>query len=94
MKPAHQVIDNILLTEKGTVLMETQNQFVFKVHPDANKHDIKRAVQDLFKVDVTNVRTMNRKGKKKRERRPNYGMTAAWKRAVVTLAEGNTIDLT
>jgi len=94
MKPAHQILDTILLTEKGTVLMETQNQYVFKCHPDANKSEIKRAVQDLFKVDVTNVRTMNRKGKKKRVRRPNQGLTAAWKRAVVTLADGNTIDLT
>jgi large subunit ribosomal protein L23 len=74
--------------------MDSHNQYVFKVHPDANKSEIKRAVQDLFKVEVTNVRTMNRKGKKKRERRPNYGLTAAWKRAVVTLADGNTIDLT
>jgi large subunit ribosomal protein L23 len=74
--------------------METNNQYVFKAHPDANKHDIKRAVQDLFKVDVTNVRTMNRKGKKKSQRRANAGTTAAWKRAVVTLADGNTIDLT
>lgn len=94
MKPNHQVLDTILLTEKGSVMMETNNQYVFKVHPDANKHEIKRAVQDLFKVDVVNVNTMNRKGKKKRQRRPNYGTTAAWKRAVVTLAEGNTIDLT
>jgi large subunit ribosomal protein L23 len=94
MKPAYQILDNILLTEKGTVLMDSHNQYVFKVHPDANKSEIKRAVQDLFKVEVTNVRTMNRKGKKKRERRPNYGLTAAWKRAVVTLADGNTIDLT
>jgi len=94
MKPAHQVIENILLTEKGTVLMEEQNKFLFRVHPDANKQEIKQAVQTLFKVDVQDVRTMNRKGKKKRERRPNYGRTASWKRAVVTLAEGNTIDLT
>jgi large subunit ribosomal protein L23 len=94
MKPAYQIVDTILLTEKGTVLTEAHNQYIFKVHPDANKQEIKQAVQSLFKVDVTNVRTMNRKGKKKRERRPNYGLTAAWKRAVVTLAEGNTIDLT
>ena len=94
MKPAHQIIDTILLTEKGTVLTEMNNQYIFKVHPDANKQEIKQAVKTLFKVDVTDVRTMNRKGKKKRERRPNYGTTAAWKKAVVTLAEGNHIDLT
>ncbi|MDA3875284.1 MAG: 50S ribosomal protein L23 [Kiritimatiellae bacterium] len=94
MKPAHQIIDTILLTEKGTALMDGLNQYVFKVHPDANKQEIKHAIQTLFKVDVTNVRTMNRKGKKKRERRPNYGLTPAWKRAVVTLAADNSIDLT
>lgn len=94
MKPAHQVIDRILLTEKGTLLTETQNQYMFKVAPSANKLEIKQAVETLFKVKVADVRTMNRIGKKKRERRPNYGVTAAWKKAVVTLAEGSTIDLT
>lgn len=94
MKPAYQIIDTILLTEKGTVLTDAHNQHIFKVHPDANKQEIKQAVQSLFKVEVTNVRTMNRRGKKKRERRPNYGRTPAWKRAVVTLAEGSHIDLT
>lgn len=94
MKPAYQIIENILLTEKGTVLMEAHNQYVFRVRPEANKQEIKRAVQSLFKVDVTDVRTMNFKGKKKRERRPNYGLTPSWKKAVVTLADGNTIDLT
>jgi len=94
MKPAHQIIDTILLTEKGTAMMEGLNQYVFKCHPDANKQDIKTAVQTLFKVDVTDVRTMNRKGKKRRQRSQNSGMTPAWKRAVVTLADGNSIDLT
>ncbi|MCC5850798.1 MAG: 50S ribosomal protein L23 [Verrucomicrobia bacterium] len=94
MKPAHQVIDTILLTEKGTVLTEQHNQYIFKVYPSANKNDIKTAVESLFKVHVTDVRTMNRIGKKKRERRPNYGRTSAWKKAVVTLKEGDTIDLT
>jgi len=75
-------------------MMEGLNQYVFKCHPDANKQDIKTAVQTLFKVDVTDVRTMNRKGKKRRQRSQNSGMTPAWKRAVVTLADGNSIDLT
>ena len=94
MKPAYQIIDTLLLTEKGTVLTEAHNQYVFKVHPGANKQEIKQAVQSLFKVDVTNVRTMNRRGKSKRVRGPNQGRTAGWKRAVVTLAEGSHIDLT
>lgn len=94
MKPAHQIIDTILLTEKGTVLTEKLNQYTFKVYPSANKNEIKQAVESLFKVHVTDVRTMNRIGKKKRERRPNYGTTSAWKKAVVTLKDGDSIDLT
>lgn len=94
MKPAHQIIDTILLTEKGTALTEKQNQYTFRVYPSANKIEIKQAVENLFKVNVTNVRTMNCIGKKKRERRPNYGTTSAWKKAVVTLKDGESIDLT
>jgi len=94
MKPAHQVIDTILLTEKGTILTEKQNQYTFRVYPSANKNDIKQAVEHLFKVNVTNVNTMNRIGKKKRERTANYGTTSAWKKAVVTLKDGESIDLT
>jgi large subunit ribosomal protein L23 len=94
MKPAHQIIDTIVLTEKATMLSDTLNQYVFKVVPAANKLEIKRAVETLFKVKVANVRTMNRIGKAKRERRPNYGLTSAWKKAVVTLAPDNKIDLT
>ena len=55
MKPAHQVVDRILLTEKGTVQTEQHNQYIFKVHPDANKNDIKSAVETLFKVKVRKV---------------------------------------
>lgn len=94
MKPAYQIIDKILLTEKGSILSETQNQYLFQVHPDANKVEIAQAVEKLFGVKVDKVRTMNRIGKKKRVRTPNSGRTAATKRAVVTLVEGNTIDLT
>lgn len=94
MKPAHQIIDTILLTEKGNDLTELQNKYTFRVYPSANKIEIKQAVEHLFKVSVINVRTMNRIGKKKRERRPNYGTTSAWKKAVVTLKEGDSIDLT
>ncbi len=94
MKPAHQIIDTVLLTEKGTILTEKQNQYTFRVYPSANKNDIKVAVESLFKVNVASVRTMNCIGKKKRERSPNYGRTSAWKKAVVTLKNGETIDLT
>ena len=94
MKDSYDIVKKLLLTEKGTRLSELENKFVFKVARDANKVDIKRAVEDLFKVKVTKVNTMKRKGKKRRERTVNYGRTADWKRAVVTLDEGSKIDLT
>ena len=94
MKNEHNTIHRVVLTEKGSILSELNNQYLFKVDPSANKLEIKDAVQKLFGVKVTNVNTMHRKGKKKRERRQSYGRTAAFKRAVVTLAEGDRIDLT
>ena len=94
MKNKYQTIQRLLLTEKGTRLTEQQNAYIFKVHPAANKSEIKSAVEELFSVKVSKVNTMNRIGKKKRERTANAGTTAAWKKAVVTLSEGSTIDLT
>jgi large subunit ribosomal protein L23 len=92
MKDVYQVIDRVLLTEKGTRLTEKENKYIFRVNPDANKLEIKRAVEQLFKVKVVSVNTMNRQGKKKRVRTAHAGKTTDWKRAVVMLAEGNTID--
>lgn len=92
MKDIYQVINKALLTEKGTRLSEEENKYIFSVNPDANKAEIKQAVEEFFKVKVIAVNTMNRQGKKKRQRTASAGKTAAWKRAVVTLAEGNQID--
>ena len=92
MKDIYQIIQKVLLTEKGTRLSEEQNQYVFRVDPRANKAEIKQAVEEFFKVKVVSVNTMNRQGKKKRERTASSGRTAAWKRAVVTLAEDSKID--
>lgn len=94
MKEASQIVHTVLVTEKGTHLAETQNKYVLKVDRRANKPEIKKAVEELFSVRVEKVNTMNRPGKKKRERTMNYGSTAGWKRAVVTLKEGDTIELT
>ena len=94
MRDAYSVVKRLLLTEKGTRLGETENKYLFRVSPSANKLEIKRAVEQLFGVKVINVNTMNRKGKKKRERTKNFGMTAAEHRAVVTLKDGDKIDLT
>jgi len=92
MKDVYQVVQKALLTEKGTRLSEEENKYVFQVNPAANKAEIKAAVEELFNVKVVGVNTMNRLGKKKRERTANYGTTAAWKRAVVTLTEGDSIS--
>ena len=93
MKQASDLIKQVLLTEKGTRLSEEQNQYLFRVAMDANKIEIKRAVEALFNVRVMAVNTMRRKGKKKRERTANYGTTAAWKRAVVTVHADDSINL-
>ncbi|HPF99912.1 MAG TPA: 50S ribosomal protein L23 [Kiritimatiellia bacterium] len=94
MKEPRSIIQKLLLTEKGTGLTEKQNQYLFKVDPVANKIEIKNAVEKIFNVKVDRVNTMNRRGKHKRLRTMNYGMTSSWKRAVVTLKEGFKIELT
>lgn len=93
MKNSADLIKKILLTEKGTALSEEQNKYLFRVAIEANKVEIKRAVEELFSVRVMAVNTMRRKGKKKRQRTAHYGTTAAWKRAVVTLHSDDTINL-
>jgi large subunit ribosomal protein L23 len=81
------------LTEKATALLE-KNQYFFEVASSANKIDVKRAVEELYKVSVVSVNTMRYAGKRKRERTVQYGRRSAWKRAVVTLKKGDSIDLT
>ena len=93
MKNSADIIKRILLTEKGTRLSEEQNKYLFRVSKEANKVEIKRAVEELFNVRVMAVNTMSRKGKKKRLRTAQYGTTAAWKRAVVTLHADDSINL-
>ena len=93
MKDIFQVIKKIQLSEKATLLSELNNEYVFKVDPRANKLEIKEAVEKLFGKKVVRVRTANYQGKKKRERRADFGRTAHWKKAIVKLKEGETIDL-
>ena len=92
MKDVYQIIQKVMLTEKGTRLSETENKYIFSVNPSANKAEIKQAVEELFKVKVTTVNTMKRLGKNKRERTASAGRTAGSKRAIVTLAEDSKID--
>ena len=93
MNNSSDVIKKILLTEKGTRLSEEQNQYLFRVAKEANKTEIKQAVEALFNVRVMAVNTMRRKGKKKRQRTAHFGTTASWKRAVVTLHKEDSITL-
>ncbi len=76
--------------------LQEQNQYVFEVHPEANKVEIKRAIKDMFEVDVVSVRTARIKGKIKTRMTRNgmmRGKTPLKKKAYVTLKEGQTIDL-
>lgn len=91
MNNLYNVIKKPCLTEKGMTLQEMDNQVVFKVDPSANKHEIKQAVEKLFNVQVEAVRTCNVNGKKKRMGR-HMGQRADWKKAIVSLAEGSSID--
>ena len=92
MKDVYQVIRNIRLSEKATVLGELNNEYVFEVDPKANKLDIKLAVTTIFGKKVTQVRTCNYAGKARR-RGAQTGRTNHWKKAIVRLAEGEKIDL-
>lgn len=87
----HQIILAPVISEKATRVAEKSNQAVFKVLRDAQKTEIKEAVEKLFKVKVTNVATLNVKGKIKRFGQ-SMGKRSDWKKAYVTLAEGQEID--
>ena len=91
MNDLNKVIKKPCLTEKGMSLQESNNQIVIKVDPRANKLEIKEAVEKLFKVKVTKVRTANILGKSKRVGRYS-GSTSDWKKAVISLADGHKID--
>jgi large subunit ribosomal protein L23 len=88
---AHQVVLRPLVTEKGTHQFTHRNAYPFEVNPWANKDEIKRAVQELFGVRVTKVRTQNRLGKRRRYRF-KMGTLPAWKKAIVTLHAEDRIE--
>ncbi|MFO7281788.1 MAG: 50S ribosomal protein L23 [Thermoanaerobacterales bacterium] len=93
MKDPRDVIIAPVVSEKSYALME-EGVYTFTVHPDASKPEIRDAVQKIFGVKVAKVNTINRKGKRKRNRRTfTYGKRPDTKRAIVTLAEGESIDL-
>ncbi|NOT56998.1 MAG: 50S ribosomal protein L23 [Deltaproteobacteria bacterium] len=87
----YSVLTSPLITEKATLANEIGNQVVFRVRTDANKHAIRHAVETLFKVKVEKVRTVQYLGKEKRVGK-SLGRKSDWKKAYVTLAEGNRIE--
>ena len=87
----YDVIKRPLITEKTSIQKETSNQITFEVDPRANRIEIKRAVENIFNVNVAGVRTMQVKGKVKRRGRI-VGKRKNWKKAVVTLMPGQRID--
>jgi large subunit ribosomal protein L23 len=87
MRNLYDVLEGPRLTEKASIRQEEDGQVVFKVHPKANKIDIKRAVEKMFSVKVKNVRTAKIHGKQKRVGR-FIGFTSDWKKAYVSLSEG------
>lgn len=90
-KNPHDIVNSLLRTEKGTVLL-TQSKYLFWVSSSANKIQIKKAVEEIYKVHVTAVNTMKVKGKPRRVRH-KLGYTSSWKKAIVTLKQGDTIDI-
>ena len=88
-KPAHDIILKPVVSEKSYALSD-RGQYTFVVAPNANKVQIKQAIEEIFNVKVTNVNTLNRAGKKQRTR---TGQRVNQKRAIVTVAEGQTIDI-
>ncbi|MDW3220760.1 MAG: 50S ribosomal protein L23 [Acidimicrobiales bacterium] len=93
MKDHRDVIIRPVVSEKSYGLLE-ENVYTFVVAPSASKPEIRDAVEEIFDVSVLKVNTLNRKGKRKRNRRTGgFGQRSGQKRALVTLAEGDSIDL-
>jgi large subunit ribosomal protein L23 len=86
-----EILINPIITEKSTSLQE-QGKYCFKVNPRANKKEIMGAVREVFNVEPVSCTVINMKGKRKRERY-KIGYTASWKKAIVTLKEGDIIEL-
>lgn len=91
MKNVHDIVKGLLRTEKGAGMMPF-NKYIFWVDSTSNKVEIRRAVESIYKVKVNNVNTIVVKGKPKRVRYA-MGKTSDWKKAIVTLKQGDKIDV-
>jgi large subunit ribosomal protein L23 len=92
MEQHYQILKKPLVTEKGTIMQQETNRVLFSVHPDANKIQIKNAIEKIFDVTVLSVNTVNVKGKQRRFGK-SIGFTKDWKKAYALLKEGDTIEL-
>lgn len=88
------VIKTVRVTEKGAVQSEKHNKYTLAADPRATAPEIKKAVEELFNVKVLRVNTANVRGKERRKNTKAHGWTNTWKKATVTLKEGDRIDLT
>lgn len=95
MKRPDQILLEFSITEKSNILSSHLGQYTFSVHPDADRINVKHAVERTFDVSVTRVNIMNRKGKRKSDlrRRGKFGRKASSKRAIVTLKKGDVIEI-
>lgn len=88
----YTLIEKPLVTEKSTILQDIRNQYAFKVNPGANKSEVRKAIETLFEVKVEKVRMLNMPGKlRRRFGRP--ARTSGWKKALVTLRDGDRIEI-
>ncbi len=92
MPTLHRTIVRPLVTEKSSAAYQERGEYAFEVHPDATKHAIKSAIEQLFGVRVTGVWTSNQRGKLRRMGKTS-GTRPNWKKAIVKLAEGDTIEI-
>ena len=92
MKDPRQVLKTLLISEKSLISREKNNHYVFEVHRDANKIEIKNAVEKLYHVQVEKVTTLNNPGKERRMGRYRPGFTPEWKKAMVKLAKDQKIS--
>ncbi len=93
MKDPRLIIKRALLSEKGGILKEKENKYLFMVDKNANKIEIKKAIESLFKVKVKDVRTMINHGKVKKVRLGLEGPKPDWKKAIVQLEKDNSIEI-
>jgi large subunit ribosomal protein L23 len=92
MPTKHETVVRPLITEKTSAAFQDRGEYTFQVHPNATKPQIRQAIEELFGVKVTDVWTSNQRGKEKRMGR-SVGRRPSWKKAIVKLREGDTIEI-